>query len=111
MKFRYFLAQNQIEDYEDICLLMLNEEGKQVYHIIARLLNISKYSSDLVKEFEDKYIEFFEREAFQVEGGLSIPREVAWDLKDCLNKEGRIVDDLGGIKVRYLQFKDFDKFL
>ena len=43
MGFRYFLAQNQIEDYEDICLLMLNEEGKQVYHIIARILNISKY--------------------------------------------------------------------
>lgn len=106
MKFCYFLAQNQIEDYEDICLLMENEEGKQVYHIIARLLNISKYSSDLIKEFEDKYIGFFEKEAFQVEGGLSIPCEVAWDLKDCLDKDGKIVDSFEGVRVRDILVKN-----
>lgn len=106
MKFNYFLAQNQIEDYEDICLLMLDEEGKQVYHIIARILNISKYNSDLIKEFEDKYINFFEKEAFQTEKGLSIPCEVAWDLKDCLDKNGKIVDSFEDVRVRDIWVKN-----
>ncbi len=106
MGFRYFLAQNQIEDYEDICLLMLNEEGKQVYHIIARLLNISQYDSDLIKEFEDKYISFFEKEVFQTEEGFSIPREVAWDLKDCLDENGKIVDSFEGVRVRDIWIKE-----
>jgi len=62
MGFRYFLAQDFLEDYEDICLLLLDEEGKEIYQIIARVLNISQYDSDLIKEFEDKYIKFFEKE-------------------------------------------------
>ena len=106
MGFRYFLAQNQIEDYEDICVLTLNEEGKKCYHIIARVLNISQYNSDLIKEFEDKYIKFFEREAFQVEEGLFIPCEVAWDLKDCLDKNGKIVDNFEDVRVRDIWVKN-----
>lgn len=107
MGFRYFLAQNQIEDYEDICVLTLNEEGKECYHIIARVLNISQYDFDLIKEFEDKYIKFFKKEIYQIdEEHFSFPKAVAWDLKNCLDKNGRIVDNFEGVLVRDIRFKE-----
>lgn len=107
MGFRYFLAQDFLEDYEDICLLLLDEEGKEIYQIIARVLNISQYGSDLIKEFEDKYIKFFEKEIQWIdEEHFSFPKEVAWDLKDCLDENGRIVDNFEGVLVRDIQFKE-----
>lgn len=106
MGFRYFLAQDFLEDYEDICLLSQNEEGRVSYPIIARILNISQYDSDLIKEFEDKYIRFFEKEIYQIDDEhFSFPKAVAWDLKDCLDKDGRIVDNFEGILVRDIRFK------
>lgn len=87
MKYVYYTIENIEQNEMDLCLVVEGKRKEPVYKIIAKIINVSQYSKDLIRDFVDLYIQVFEYYAEEDENGfISGPEMQECDIKDWMEE-------------------------